>query len=262
MYAKDIMTSPVLSVSPESPILEAIRIMLQRHISGLPVIDKDEHLVGMLTEGDLLRRAETETQRRRPRWLEFLVGPGRLAEEYSRSHGRKIHEVMSGAPIAISEDTPLDEIVRLMEKQRIKRVPVVRADKVIGIVSRANLIHALAGVARNMEPAARSDQEIREKLLGELAQQPWAPTALMNVIVKDGIVELWGAVTDERERQAIVIAAENLAGVREVRDHMVWVDPSSGMAFYSPADDAVQAKTANVISNVRAAARSGNQPAL
>src|SRR5262249_50160809 len=96
MYAKDIMTSPVLSVSPESPILEAIRIMLQRRISGLPVIDKDEHLVGMLTEGDLLRRAETETQRRRPRWLEFLVGPGRLAEEYSHSHGRKVQEFMSG----------------------------------------------------------------------------------------------------------------------------------------------------------------------
>jgi CBS domain-containing protein len=258
MYAKDIMTSPVLSVAPDSPILEAIRIMLQRHISGLPVIDKDQRLVGMLTEGDFLRRRETGTQRHRPRWLELVIGPGRLAEEYSRSHGRKVHEVMTGAPIAIPEDTPLDEIVRLMEKQRIKRLPVVRADKVVGIVSRANLIHALAGVARNIKPAATSDQEIRERLLNELAQQSWAPAALMNVIVKDAIIELWGAVTDERERQAIVVAAENVPGVKEVRDHMVWVDPTSGMAFYSPADDAVQAKTAEVIGKVRAA-NTGNR---
>ena len=260
MHAQDIMTSPVLSVAPDSPILEAIRIMLQRHISGLPVIDKDRHLVGMLTEGDLLRRIETGTQRRRPRWLEFLIGPGRLAEEYSHSHGRKVHEVMTGAPISIAQDTPLDEIVRLMEKQRIKRIPVVRDDQVVGIVSRANLIHALAGVARNIKPAARSDQEIRQRLLSELAQQSWAPTALMNVIVKDAIVELWGAVTDERERQAIVVAAENVPGVQEVRDHMVWVDPTSGMAFYSPADDAVQSKTAEVISKVRAET-SGSQRA-
>jgi CBS domain-containing protein len=261
MHAKDIMTSPVLSVVPDSPILEAIRIMLQRHISGLPVVDKDQRLVGMLTEGDLLRRTETGTERRRPRWLEFLIGPGRLAAEYSQSHGRRVHEVMTGAPISIPEDAPLDEIVRRMEKQRIKRLPVVRDDKVVGIVSRANLIHALAGVARNIKPAARSDQEIRERLLSELAQQSWAPAALMNVIVKDGIVELWGAVTDEQERQAIVVAAENVPGVKEVRDHMVWVDPTSGMAFYSPADDAVQSKTAEVISKVRAAS-SQTQSAL
>ena len=148
MKVRDIMTSPVVSIEPESAVLEAVRIMLQRHISGLPVIDKEGRLVGIVTEGDFLRRAETGTQRRRPRWLEYLVGPGRLADEYTRTHGRKVHEIMTAGALTVTEDTPLDEVVRLMEKRRIKRLPVMRGNAVVGIVSRANLVHALAGLAR------------------------------------------------------------------------------------------------------------------
>ena len=127
--------------------------MLQRHISGSPVVDKQAHLVGIVTEGDFLRRAETGTQRHRPRWLEFLIGPGRLADEYTRSHGRKVHEIMTPDPITVTEQTPLDEVVRMMEKHRIKRLPVVRGQELVGIVSRANLLHALAGLARDIKPA-------------------------------------------------------------------------------------------------------------
>ena len=158
MKVRDVMTSPVISIEPESPVLEAVHIMLQRHISGLPVVDKEGHLVGIMTEGDLLRRVETGTQHRRPRWLEYLVGPGRLADEYTRSHGRKVNEIMTADPLTVTEDTPLDEVVRRMEKRRIKRLPVVRGDEVVGIVSRANLVHALAGLAREVKPAAASDQ--------------------------------------------------------------------------------------------------------
>ena len=125
MKAKDVMTSPVVSVEADSTVLQAVRIMLQRRVSGLPVVDKEGKLIGMVTEGDFLRRAETDTQRRRPRWLEFLVGPGRLAAEYARSHGRKVSEVMTPDPITVSEETPLEDIVALMEKRQIKRVPVV-----------------------------------------------------------------------------------------------------------------------------------------
>src|SRR5262245_33566951 len=204
MHAKDVMTSPVLSVQPDSPITEAVRIMLQRHISGLPVIDSGGRLVGMVTEGDFLRRAETGTQHpRRPRWLEFLVGPGRLADEYTRSHGSRVREVMTADPVTVTEETPLDEIVTLMEKHRIKRVPVVRGGDVVGMVSRANLVHALAGVARDVKPITATDAAIREALVRELASQPWAPASLINVIVKAGVVELWGAITEERQRQAI-----------------------------------------------------------
>ncbi len=146
--AKDIMTSPVVTVEPDVAVLQAVRIMLQRRMSGLPVVDKEGGLVGIITEGDFLRRAETGTQRRRPRWLEFLVGPGRLAQEYAHSHGRKVSEIMTPDPVTVEEGAPLDDVVKLMEKRQIKRVPVVRGNNVVGIVSRANLLHALASVAR------------------------------------------------------------------------------------------------------------------
>jgi CBS domain-containing protein len=242
MKVKDVMTSPVISVEPDSPIAQAIRIMMQRRISGLPVVDKQGRLVGMVTEGDFLRRAETGTQRRRPRWLEFLIGPGKLADEYTRSHGRKVGDVMTADPVTVSEDTLLDEVVRAMEKHGIKRLPVLRGEAVVGIVSRANLLYALAGVARDIKPALTSDAAIRERVLGELARQSWAPTGLINVIVKDAIVELWGTITDERERQAIIVAAENVPGVKAVRDNLVWIDPT-GTVFSAPDDPTMGAQS-------------------
>jgi CBS domain-containing protein len=235
--AKDIMTSPVVSVEPDASVLQAVRIMLQRRVSGLPVVDREGGLVGIVTEGDFLRRAETGTQRRRARWLEFLLGPGRLADEYTRSHGRKVSEMMTRDPERVAEEAPLADIVRLMEKRRIKRLPVVRGRHVVGIVSRANLLHALATVARDAKPAEQGDDAIRALLLAELGRQPWAPLALVNPIVRDGVVELWGTITDERERAALVVAAENVPGVKAVRDHLAWVDATSGMVVYQTAEE-------------------------
>jgi CBS domain-containing protein len=232
MQAKDIMTSPVVSVAPDATVLQAVQIMLQRRISGLPVIDKDGRLIGIVTEGDLLRRVETGTQRRRPRWLEFLLGPGRLADEYTRTHGRKVNDVMTTDPLSVAEDAALEEIVKLMEKRQIKRVPVLRGDQVIGIVTRANLLHALAGVSREAPASIESsDAAIRAAFLAELAKEKWAPIALINPIVRDGVIELWGTITDERERQALIVAAENVPGVKGVRDHLAWVEPTSGMVY-------------------------------
>jgi CBS domain-containing protein len=244
MKAKDIMTSPVLSVEPDAAILQAVRIMLQRRISGLPVMDSEGRLLGIVTEGDLLRRAETGTQRKRGGWLEFLVGPGKLAEEYAHAHGRKVQDVMTPDPLTITEDTPLDEIVRLMEKRQIKRLPVIREQKVVGIVSRANLVHALAGIARDVRPGEQSDEAVREQLLAELAGQSWAPVALINPIVRNGIVELWGTITDERQRQALIVAAENVPGVKDVRDRLAWVDVTSGMVV-GPTEEAPAAAKAS-----------------
>ena len=229
MKAQDVMSRPVFFIAPTDPVSRAIRIMLQNHVSGLPVIDAHGHLQGMITEGDLLRRAETGTQRQRPRWIAFFAGPGRLAEEYVRTHGRKVSEIMTADPATVTEATPLEEVVSVMEKRRIKRVPVMQGDRVVGIISRANLLYALAGLARGARPTSLDDKTIRDRLFAELQTQSWAPTGSLNVIVRDGVVELWGVITDERERQATIVAAENIPGVKRVDDHLAWVDPMSGM---------------------------------
>jgi CBS domain-containing protein len=242
MQVKDVMTSPVISVEPDASIWQAVRIMLQRRISGLPVIDKHGRLVGMVSEGDFLRRAETGTQRRRPNWLEFLMGPGRLADEYTRSHGRKIQDIMTPDPVTVTEKTLLDEVVRTMEQRRIKRLPVVRGNEVVGIVSRANLMHALAGIARELVPSTATDEAIRAQLLTELAKEPWAPVALIDVVVRNGVVELWGTITEERQRQALIAAAENVPGVKAVHDRLCCVDAMSGVLTYEPSEEPVQAK--------------------
>jgi CBS domain-containing protein len=233
MKAKDIMTSAIIAVAPEDTVEKAIRLMLQNRISGLPVIDVAGRLVGMVTEGDFLRRAETGTQRLRPHWLEFVVGPGRLAEEYVHSHARKVSEVMTVEPATVTEDTPLEAIVTLMEKRRIKRVPVVRGSKVVGLISRANLLHGLASVSRSLRPRLAGDQAIREQILAELKAQRWAPVAI-DVVVRNGVVDLWGTITDERARQALIVATENVPGVTIVRDHVAWLDATSGMLFEPP----------------------------
>ena len=232
MKAADVMTRNVFSIPPDAPVMQAVRIMLQHHISGLPVIDAERNLLGIVTEGDLLRRVEIGTQRRRARWLEFLIGPGRLASEYAHACGRSVHEVMTKDVLTVAQNTPLADIVKLMERHRVKRVPVVDIDgNVIGIVTRANLLRALASVAREVQPTSADDQTIREHLLAELNRQPWAPVALVDVVVRNGVVQLWGAVTDERQRTALKVAAENIAGVKEVEDHLVWVEPTSAMVI-------------------------------
>jgi len=182
-----------------------------------------------VTEGDLLRRTETGTQRQRSRWIEFFVGPGKLAEEYVRASGRKVEDVMTHSVQTISGDAPLDDIVNLMERHRIKRLPVVHDGKLVGIVTRANLLHALGSVARETRPTSVDDASIRALLLRELERQNWAPIALVDVVVRNGVVHLWGSILDERQRQGIRVAAENTRGVKGVEDHLVWVEPTSGM---------------------------------
>jgi CBS domain-containing protein len=238
MKASDAMTRAVISVDPDATVLQAARLMLQRRISGLPVIDKAGKLVGILSEGDFLRRRETQTERRRSRWLEFLMGPGKVAAEYTHSHGSKVFEVMTSEAYTVGEDTPLEDIVELMERRRIKRVPVLRDHQVVGIVTRSNLMHAMVSLARTEPKGAKDDAAIREKLLTEMQKEEWAPIAMTNVVVRDGVVELWGVIIDERQRQALKVAAENIPGVKSVKDHMVWVEPTSGM-FIEPSEDTV-----------------------
>jgi CBS domain-containing protein len=226
MKAREIMTMEVVSVSPDASIMEAVRLMLQNRISGLPVVDRQGMLVGVVTEGDFLRRAETGTQRKRARWIEFFMGPAQSADDYVRTHGRKVADVMTSTPIAITEDTRLDDVVSLMEQRSVKRLPVVQQGRVVGIVSRANLLHALASVVGELPASATTDVTIREQIMSEFSNKAWSPRDF-NVMVRDGVVELWGDILDERERQAAKVAVENVAGVKAVKDHLVWVEPMS-----------------------------------
>jgi len=238
MKAGDVMTRAVISADPDATVLQAARYMLQHHISGLPVIDKAGKLVGVLSEGDFLRRRETQTERRRSRWLEFLMGPGRIAAEYSHSHGSKVSEVMTTELYTVDENTSLEDIVELMERRRIKRVPVLRGNKVVGIVTRSNLMHAMVSLSRSESKVANSDTAIRQKLLAEIKKEKWALPSMINVVVRNGVVELWGAIVDERQRDALKVAAENIPGVKEVKDHLAWVEVHSG-AVIEPQEEVV-----------------------
>lgn len=239
MLAREVMTPKVISVEVDAPVMQAVHLMLQNRISGLPVVGPKGELVGMVTEGDFLRRGEIGTRRRRSRWLEFMIGPGRLAEEYVRASGRKVDDVMTRNPVTIAEDTPLDQAVDLMERHRIKRLPVMRDGRLVGIVTRANLMHALVSLATQPKAPPGDDAAIREQILAECERQSWTP--MSNVVVRNGVVELWGVITDERERQARIVAAENVPGVKAVHDHLVWIEPMSGFVVQSPEDEA-QAK--------------------
>ena len=238
MKAEDVMTRDVISIAPDATVLQAARLMLQHHISGLPVVNKDGRLVGVLSEGDFLRRRETRTEHKRSRWLEFLMGPGRMAAEYSHSHGSKVAEVMTAEVHTVDEVTALEDIVELMEHKRIKRVPVVCGSQLVGIVTRSNLMHAMVSLARVTQPTAKDDGAIREMLQAEFQKEIWAPAAMTNVVVRDGVVELWGVIIDERQREAMKVAAENIPGVKAVNDHLVWVEPTSGMVI-EPRDEVV-----------------------
>ncbi|HEY3908257.1 MAG TPA: CBS domain-containing protein [Stellaceae bacterium] len=228
MLASDVMTRDIVSIGPGAPIREALRLMLDRKISGLPVVDGAGKLVGILTEGDLLHRSEIATERHRWHWLEFVMGPARMAEEYVKTHGRVIEELMTREVVTVGGDTPLGEIVALMERRRIKRVPVIDGDALVGIVSRADLLAALARALDAQQAPAGGDEEIRRCVLAELAKANWAPRAGLTITVSDGVVALEGVVFDEHERAALRVAAENVPGIKGISDRLVWVEPVSG----------------------------------
>ena len=236
MRAHQIMTRTVISVTPETKIVDAANTMLQKHISGLPVVDATGKLVGIVSEGDFIRRSEIGTQRKRGRFLKFILGPGKEATDFVHEHGRKIGEIMTPQPLTVTEDTPLDEIADLMEKNGVKRLPVMRADKIVGIVTRSNLLQAVASLAREISDPTADDDHIRNRVIDAIEKNDWCPFGL-SVIVRDGIVHLSGVITEERSRKAAIVAAETVTGVNKVHDHLCWVDTMSGMYLNSPEDD-------------------------
>jgi len=221
MNAADVMVRQVVMVHPETDIADAVKLLAERDISALPVVDAEQRLVGIISEADLLHRAEIGTEKHRPWLMESLTGATTLAEEFAKSHGKKVGEIMTTEVISATEDTPLGEIATLFERKRIKRVPIVRDGKVVGVVSRSNLIQALASAAATAGPQVDNDRRIRDDLLSRLQQQQrWTDFGSRNVTVSGGVVHLWGLITSDEERKALIALAEGVPGVTRVRDEM------------------------------------------
>jgi CBS domain-containing protein len=233
MIVADVMTRNCVTIAPDAMVEEAVNLMLSRHISGLFVVEKGD-LVGVLTEGDLLRRDELGTQRHRPWWLRLLASPARQAHDFTQANGRHVRDVMTEDVLSIGQDAPLEDVVATMEKHRIKRLPVTADGHVVGVVSRSDLLRALIGRVRPVEPQDTDDRSIRTAILNALEEQSWAPTTTLNVTVAGGVVDLWGTITNEPERNGIRVVAENTAGVKKVNDHMVYIEPYTGTVIEGP----------------------------
>jgi len=226
MQAKDVMTTKVVTVQPDARVEHIAALLLEQRISGVPVVDADGRLLGIVTEGDLIRRPELGTERHRGWWLQLFGDERERAAEYARAHGSRAEQVMTRNVVTVTEDTSVGEIARLLEEHRIKRVPVVREGKVVGIVSRANLLQGLAASPAPAPPVRwMDDRSLREKVLRVLQQEGLAAYGPLNVTVTNGVAELWGLVESEEERRAIRVAVENVPGVAAVRDNLGRIRP-------------------------------------
>lgn len=220
MKAHDVMVSPVITAKPSTSVREVAELFLKYRISAVPIVDGDDRVIGIVSEGDLLHRAEAGTERRRSWWLRAFASNETLAQDYVKAHTQRVEDVMTRDVIVARPYTPVHEVAALLEKNGIKRVPVVENDRVVGIISRANLIQAVAS-ARRVLDMPLSDSAIRDKLLAHLKRQPWAHTSLVNVTVSNGVVDLWGSAQSDAERKAIRVAAETAPGVTAVNDNLV-----------------------------------------
>jgi CBS domain-containing protein len=219
MRAHRMMSREVITIGVDAALVDAIKTMIKHGVSGLPVVDQTGKLVGILSKSDFLRRAEIGTERKRGRLLTFLAGPDKVAFDFKREHGRKVGEIMTPNPVTITEDTPVDEIARIMESRRIRRLPVLNGDKIVGIVTHSDFLPAIARLVLSPQSSAQDDDKIGSAVVAAIEGAPWAPSGL-NVSVSDGTVTLKGFSMSENARQAAVVTAENVPGVKRVENRL------------------------------------------
>jgi CBS domain-containing protein len=220
MQAADVMVRDVVTVHPETDVSDAVKLLAERDVSALPVVDAQGALVGIISEADLIHRAEIGTEKHRPWLLESLTGATTLAKDFAKSHGKKVGEIMTTEVVTATEDASLAEIASLFERHRIKRVPIVRDGQVIGVVSQSNLIQALASAVGVSQAGHDTDRRIRDEILARLKQQDWTDFGSRNITVNNGTVHLWGLINSDAERRALTALAESVPGVSRVRDEM------------------------------------------
>jgi CBS domain-containing protein len=220
MNARDVMVSPVIVVKENKTVRDVAKLLIGKHISAVPVVDGGGKIIGIVTEADLLRRAEAGTERPVSWWLSLISGDRAVADDYVKSHAVKVKDIMTRDVKTADPGTALVEIANLFEEHQIKRVPIVsKGGDLVGIVSRANIIQAIASARPKLE-ISPSDATIRKKLIDELKKQPWSHAHRINATVTAGVVDLWGFVESEEERRAIAVAAETILGVTGVNDHL------------------------------------------
>jgi len=220
MHAQDIMTAPAITASPQASILDVVTLMLENRISALPIVDEGGAVVGLVSEGDLIRRSEIGARDYSSWWLAAVGGKVRLAEEFVKTHGMSAADIMTEDVVIVTADTPVWQIAETLEKNKIKRVPVVSDGALVGVVSRANLLQALAAQREKLlETPSSDDRNIRDALINTLDSEAWSDLSHLNIVVLDGVVHYWGIVRSDAERQALKVAAEEIAGVHDVVDH-------------------------------------------
>jgi len=221
MKVRDVMTTRLVTVEPSTPVHAVASLMLTRRISGVPVVDAERRVLGVVSEGDLMRREESGTAGgSRSWWLRLFGSEERGARDYIKSHGATAADVMTRDVITIRPDDDIAEVARLLERKHIKRAPVLEDGRLVGIVSRADLLRGLATHGPLARPAPRDDRAIREALMAHLKTQPWASSALVNVTVQDGVIHLWGVYDSREQHEALLLAARNTEGAKGVEDHM------------------------------------------
>lgn len=231
MIVSDLMTKPPTVVRASATLADAARIMLEQHVSGLPVQNEAGDLVGIITEGDLLRRPELGTENKERKWIQALIGPGRSMEDYMRTHGRHVDEVMTRRVVTVAPDTPLAEAAELMHKRHIKCLPVVELGKLVGIMSRSDFLKALISELTAADSNKPTEETIRAHIIDTLMRENWAPKSGITVEVTGGTVTLKGTVVSDVERRALLVVAENAPGVKEVHDNLVREDSGDSVGF-------------------------------
>lgn len=227
MKARDFMTRNVVAVRPDTPIHSVAAQMTEKRISGVPVINDNGNLVGIISESDLMHRAELGTERRRKWWLALFSDPDELAREYAKSHGLKARDVMSANVITVGEDAQLQDVANTLDKKNVKRLPVVRDGKLVGIITRSDLVRALARVETVPEPAAVDDATIHAEISKRMGDAEWLDTLFMNAVVTNGVVELRGFIQTNDQRRALRVLIEQVPGVRGIDDELILGLPTS-----------------------------------
>jgi CBS domain-containing protein len=222
MKVRDVMTHQVYTVRPATTIAELAQLLASQRISGAPVTEPEDRVIGIVTEGDLMRRHEIGTDKTRRSWVQRIFEtPADLAYGFVRTHAVYVREIMTRGVISVGEADSLADVADTFEKRNIKRAPVLRDGKLVGIISRGDLVRALAQRLSQKAEAPSDDQAVARRFRQTLEQEPWAEVTLVNFDVKDGVVHMWGMADTEEQRQALRVAAESIPGVKRVEDHLL-----------------------------------------